>query len=169
MDRLAAALEAEGWTTLALPAGEAVAKPLTGRHSHRSTADAPTSPSDPGSADESTDPGGTDQFGFTYVVSKSGAERFDELFVPEGFPKTAVYQATTATHLYLLTVAKDLETSVAILIAGVFDRASLTGCERVANERGVMYTHVQKIDGTHLGSFAHDDPSPFFPATNTSR
>ena len=26
-----------------------------------------------------------------------------------------------------------------------------------------MYTHVQTLDGTHLGSFRHDDVEKFFP------
>jgi len=137
MDAMAAELAAEGWETLTIPAGDA--GPVT------------------------ADQGYTDRHGYAYVVPGDAAERFAELFVPDGFPRTEVYRATTGEKLYLLTVFLDPSTQAAILLAGVLDRSDLGECRRVAEETGVMYSHVRKVDGTHLGSFEHEDPEPFFP------
>ncbi|MFC7081917.1 DUF7529 family protein [Halorussus caseinilyticus] len=37
------------------------------------------------------------------------------------------------------------------------------GLVKTALEEDEMYTHVQKLDKTHLGSFRHDDVEKFFP------
>ena len=135
MEAMAADLEAEGWETLPMAAGD-------------TTAVGP-------------DDGYTDQHGYSYVVPGDDADRFEELFEPDGFPRTEVYQATTDTHLLLLTVFLDPATEVAILVAGALERENLVACRRHAQE--TMYSHLLRLDGTHLGSFEHDDPEPFFP------
>jgi len=137
MEAMAEELSAEGWETLTIPAGDAA--PVTGDGSH------------------------TDRHGYAYVVPGDAADRFAELFVPDGFPRTELYQATAGEKLLLLTVFFDPPTEAAILLAGVLDRSDLGECRRIAEEAGVMYSHVLKVDGTHLGSFEHDDPGPFFP------
>jgi hypothetical protein len=137
MDAMAADLDAKGWETLSIPAGDAAAV-------------------DP-------DEGHTDRHGYSYVVPGDDADTFAELFEDNGFPKTEVYRATTASHLFLLTVFLDPSRDVAILLAGVLERGSLDACREAAQETGSMYSHVFRVDGTHLGSFEHDDPGPFFP------
>ena len=37
------------------------------------------------------------------------------------------------------------------------------GILKAAAEAGTMFTHVQTLDETHLGSFEHDDHERFFP------
>lgn len=135
MEAMAADLEAEGWETLSMAAGDAAAV--------------------------GPDDGHTDQHGYSYVVPGDDADRFEELFEPDGFPRTEVYRATTETHLFVLTVFLDPATEVAILVAGVLERETLVVCRRHAQE--TMYSHLLRLDGTHLGSFEHDDPEPFFP------
>lgn len=137
MDAMAADLDDEGWETLSVPAGDAGA---LGRENGR-----------------------TDRHGYAYVVPGDAADRFEALFEPEGFSRTDVHRATTATHLFLLTVFLDPPTETAILIAGVLDRDSLGECRAAARETGAMYSHVLGLDGSRLGSFEHDDPDPFFP------
>lgn len=137
MESMAAELDEEGWETLAIPAGDAA-------------------PVEPGGSH-------TDRHGYAYVIPGDDADRFAELFAPEGFPRTELYRATTGSHLFLLTVFLDPATETAILLAGVFERGTLGECRRTARETGVMYSHVFRVDGTHLGSFEHEDPAPFFP------
>lgn len=137
MDAMAADLDAEGWETLSIPAGDAAAV--------------------------EPDEGHTDRHGYAYVVPGDDADRFEELFEPEGFPKTEIYRATTPDHLFLLTVFLDPAAEVAILLAGVLERGSLDACRESARETGAMYSHLFRVDGTHLGSFEHDDTGPFFP------
>jgi hypothetical protein len=137
MDAMAEKLAAEDWETLTVPAGDAAAV--------------------------TADTGQTDRHGYAYVVPGDAAERFEALFVPDGFPRTEVYRATRGGHLFLLTVFLNPPTGAAVLLAGVLELDTLGGCRRAAEETGVMYSHVLRLDGTHLGSFEHDDPAPFFP------
>ncbi len=137
MEEMAAELAEEGWETLAIAAGDAAAV--------------------------EPDEGYTDHHGYSYVIPGNDADTFEELFVPDGFPRTEVYRATTDSHLLLLTVFLDPPTETAILLAGVLERNTLDDCRQIAEETGAMYSHVLRINGTHLGSFEHDDPSPFFP------
>jgi len=136
---MAETLAAEGWETLTIPAGDAAAV--------------------------TANTGQTDRHGYAYVVPGDAAERFEALFVPDGFPRTEVYRATTGGHLFLLTVFLNPPTEAAILLAGVLERGDLGECRRVAEETGIMYSHVLRLNGTHLGSFEHDDPAPFFPGS----
>jgi len=140
MDAMADRLESEGWETLTIPAGDTA--PVTAADSH------------------------TDRHGYVYVVPGDRAERFEDVFVPDGFPRTELYRATTPTHLFLLTVFLDPPTEAAVLLAGVLEREGLPACRQEAEEAGVMYSHLFTVDATHLGSFEHDDPEPFFPETN---
>lgn len=137
MDELASDLDADGWTTLTIAAGDAAAvTPETGR---------------------------ADRHGYSYVVGADDATAFEEAFVPDGFPRTEVYRAETGTHLFVLTVLQDPPSEQAILLAGAFDTQRVRECERVASETGRMYTTVLAADGTLLGAFEHDDPAAFFP------
>lgn len=137
MDAMAASLDEEGWRTLPIAAGDAAAV--------------------------TSETGRTDRHGYAYVVPGDDADTFTDVFVPDGFPRTEVYRAGSGTHLYLLTVLQDPPTETAILLAGAIPRGQLPRCERAAAAAGRMYTHVLRVDGTRLGSFAHDDPEPFFP------
>lgn len=142
MDAMAEELESEGWETLSIPAGDSA--PVLAEESH------------------------TDRHGYAYVIPGDAAETFAELFAQGGFPRTELYQATSEAHLFLLTVFMDPSTDAAILLAGVLDRGELTDCRQAALETGVMYSHIFKVDGTHLGSFEHDESEPFFPTRNTN-
>ncbi len=136
MEALAAALETEGWEPLTIPAGDASA--VTPAH------------------------GATDRHGYAYVIPGSAAQTFENWFEPERFPRTEIHRAVHAGQLFLLTVLFDPPTERTILLAGVLDRSSLGECRRLAHETGSMYSHVFRVDGTHLGSFEHDDPELFF-------
>ncbi len=57
---------------------------------------------------------------------------------------------------------------MAILLAGTVDTTAADPLVEAAAERGELRTHVQLLDGTHLGSFEHDDPSLFFPSLDAA-
>ncbi len=137
MDAMAEELAAEGWETLAIPAGD--------------------------TAPESPEAGETDHFGLAHVVPGEEGERFAELFEPGAFPSYEVHRAEAGSRLFLVTTLLDPDRRVAVLIAGNFEMRHAAGCVRAAMERDEMYTHVRTLDGTHLGSFRHDDYEKFFP------
>ncbi len=137
MERIATA--AEDWETLTIPAGDAGAV-------------------GPGSRL-------ADRHGFAYVIPGEEADRFAKLFDRGQFPETELYRRVTPPALYLLTVFKDPAAGTAIFLAGVLDRTEdgFAGCREAAEAAGQMYSHLFRVDGTHLGSFTHADPAPFFP------
>ena len=137
MDAMADRLEESGWRALSIAAGDAAAV--------------------------TTETSRTDRHGYSYVIPGDAADEFADLFVPDGFARTEVYRAGTGSHLYLLTVFKDPPTETAILIAGALDRGRVADCRRAAEAAGTMYSDVFSVDGTRLGTFEHDDPTPFFP------
>lgn len=137
MRALAEDLESEGWEALAIPAGH-------------------TAPENPRSSDR-------DRFGLTHVVPNDEAETFDRLFEAGAFPEYEVYRNDIEGREFVLTVLSDPRREVAILIAGSYELRNAGGCVSAALDAGKMYTHVQLLDGTHLGSFEHDEPKKFFP------
>lgn len=137
MDAMAAKLADNGWETVSIAAGDAAA--VTAETSRTGT------------------------HGFSYVVPGNAATAFEELFVADGFSRTEVYRANSPNHLYLLTVVKDPPTEAAVLIAGAIERNQLSACKQAATEAGKLYTNLLAVDGTCLGSFEHEDPTPFFP------
>ncbi|AFK17800.1 hypothetical protein E6P09_03380 [Haloferax mediterranei ATCC 33500] len=137
MRALAAELEDDGWSTVTIQAGST----------------APTGQSDD-----------DDRFGLVYVIPGNKAEPFAEAVESNDFPEYEVYRAEQSGKVFIVTEFRDPESKTAILIAGVFELRNSLGCVRAATETETMYTHIQKLDGTHLGSFRHDDYEKFFPS-----
>jgi hypothetical protein len=137
MEAMAEELEAEGWETLTIAAGH--------------------------TAPENPDSGEGDRFGLTHVVPDNKAEPFEELFEPGAFTRYGVYRNDVEGREFVLTVLYDDDREAAILVAGSYELRHAIGCVAAAKEAGEMYTHVQTLDKTHLGSFEHDDYELFFP------
>lgn len=137
LDDATETLASEGWETLSIVAGDAGGVVPEDRF--------------------------TDRHGYAYVVPGEEADRFGELFVPDGFPATEVFRRSAAGRLFVLSIFRDPPTERAVLLAGTLDRSGLEPVRSIARETGTMYTHLFRVDGTHLGSFRHDDPEPFFP------
>jgi hypothetical protein len=60
-------------------------------------------------------------------------------------------------------VLYDQATKQAILLAGNYELIHANPLIATAMKQGEMYTHVQLLDSTHLGSFRHEQWKPFFP------
>jgi hypothetical protein len=137
MDALADEFESEGWQTVRIAAGH-------------------TAPENPSTGD-------SERFGLTHVVPNNKAEEFTDLFEEGAFPQYEVYRNEVEGREFVLTVLTDPEKEAAILIAGSYELRHAPGCVRAAKREEKMYTHVQTLDKTHLGSFEHDDYTKFFP------
>ncbi|HET7323100.1 MAG TPA: hypothetical protein VFJ06_02085 [Halococcus sp.] len=140
MDALAADYEDEGWKTVTIPAGH--------------------------TAPESPDSGVEGRFGLVYVIPGNYADAFEEAFETGEFPQYDVFRNETEREVFLVTILADPETETAIFIAGGFTRYDSRPLIQAVQEEGEMYTHVQTLDETVLGSFRHTDPKKFFPATD---
>jgi 1,2-phenylacetyl-CoA epoxidase PaaB subunit len=137
MEAMAEDLEADGWEVLTIAAGHT----------------APTNP----------DAGATDRFGFVHVVPGNKAEPFEAAVETGKFPKYQVFRNEVDGRVFMLTQLIDPDTETTILIAGNFPVRNAAGLVKTALKEGEIYTHVLKLDKTHLGSFRHDDVEKFFP------
>lgn len=137
MEALAEELEADGWDTVTIGAGQ--------------------------TAPENPDAGETDRFGLVHVVPGNKAEPFSEAVERGTFPEFQVFQQDVDGRVFMVTLLSDPESETAILIAGNFEMRHGVGLVRAAQREDKMYTHVQKLDKTVLGTFEHDDWEPFFP------
>lgn len=113
-------------------------------------------------APKSRDAGDGDHYGLVHVVPGNDAEAVAAAADAVSDPAYEVYRAATETRVFLVTELFDSDAERAILLAGNYRRYSVGGLVRAVRETGRMFTHVQRLDGTHLGSFAHDEPEKFF-------
>ncbi len=112
---------------------------------------------------ETPDAGNTDRYGLVHVIPGNDADAFRDAFGRGEFPRYDVYRGTTESWAFLVTELLDPGTETAIYIAGSFMAIEARELAVEARAREQMYTHVQKLDGTHLGSFEHDGYEKFFP------
>ncbi|GAA0223664.1 hypothetical protein ACFFQF_09060 [Haladaptatus pallidirubidus] len=137
MEAMADELEEEGWNVIDIPA------------SH--------------TAPENPDAGQTDRFGFVYVIPDNYADEFSEAVEAGAFPSYRVFRQEMSSRVFMLTQYLDPDTETAILIAGSYEMMHAPALVKAAMREDEMFSHVQTIDGTVLGSFHHDDYTKFFP------
>jgi hypothetical protein len=137
MEAMAADLEDEGWNVIDIPA------------SH--------------TAPENPDAGETDRFGFVYVIPDNYAEEFSDAVEAGTFPTYRVFRKEVSSRVFMLTQYLDPDTDTAILIVGTYEMMHAPPLVKTAMREDEMYSHVQTIDGTVLGSFRHGDYTKFFP------
>lgn len=143
MQSRAAALRSDGWTVVTVPA-------------------ATTTP-------EPSSVGTTDRFGLVYVAPDDVEESFREAFEHGEFTECEVFRQTVGETLFLLTIVRDADAEIAIILAGGVDTTDMGPLTEDARETNEMYSHVQLLDWTHLGTFHHDDPELLLPERRKSR
>lgn len=113
-------------------------------------------------APEPPEHGDSDRYGLVYVAPDSTEAPFREAFEPGAFDTYEVFRRRDGSDLYLLTRVLDHDRRIAVVLVGAVNLAHAADLRATAAETGEMYSHVQLLDGTHLGTFEHDDPSLFF-------
>lgn len=132
-------LEADGWDTVAIPSGH--------------------------TALVTEAMGETDREGFVFVVPGDRGEEFEDAFERGEFDEYEVFRQEAGRYLYLIVRVADTDREIAVLLAGGADmrKAEINDAIERLREGDEIYTHVQLLDATHLGSFRHEDPSLFIP------
>lgn len=130
-------LRAEGWEVVTVRAGHVAPEP-------------------PGAGD-------TGRFGYVYLAQGEIAEAFQAAITEGAFDSYEVFANRTGDDLFLLTRVLDSDRKLAVLLVGAVDLSQAGELAAAARERDEMYSHVVLLDGTHLGSFRHDDPSVLLP------
>lgn len=108
-----------------------------------------------------------DRYGLAFVVPKGDAEAFAEVFEEGAFPAYEVYRAERDGRVFLVVSYFDPESETCILVAATYLKREASALVRTVAETEEMYTHVEKLDRTHLGSFRHEDHTKFFPEIAT--
>ena len=137
MEAMADELREEGWTVITTAAGHT----------------APTNP----------DASESDRFGFVHVVPDNDAEELEDAVETGGFPKYRVFRNEMEGRIFMVTQLLDPESQTVVLVAGNFQMRHAPGMVKTALEEDEMYTHIQRLDKTHIASFRHDDVEKFFP------
>jgi hypothetical protein len=143
MEARAEAYEAEGWETVSVPAGHTAA--------------------------ESPESGSSDRFGFVHTLPGNYAAAIREAIGGKDFPEYDVFRARTDGRVFLVTELLDPDSRTAILLAGSYELRTVEPLVAAADEAGVCHTHLRTLDGTHLGSFEHDEYEKFVPRIDRFR
>jgi hypothetical protein len=114
-------------------------------------------------APEPPDHGDSDRFGFVYLAQGEVADEFEAAVADATFDGYEVFNRRVGNDLFTLTRLTDADRRVAVLLVGTVNLTHAGDLASAARERGEMYSHVQLLDGTVLGSFHHDDPEPLLP------
>ena len=137
----ARALEAErrdgGWETVLIPSGQTATEPPR--------------------------VGNTDRYGLVHVIPDNFVEEFEDFFERGTFTEFDVYRAEASGRVFLVTELLDPDEKLAILVIANYKLRDAAELIETVVEAGDMYTHVQTLDGTHRGSFEHEDYEKFFP------
>lgn len=115
------------------------------------------------SAPEPPEDGPSGRFGIVHVLPETESEEIRDAVAEGEFPRYDVFRAEREGRVFLVTQFLDPETSTAVFVAGNFERHRAIGLVRAAREEGKIYTHLQKLDGTVVATFEHDDLTKFFP------
>jgi hypothetical protein len=138
-DRTADELAEDGWRTLTIPTGAVTPKPPAA--------------------------GETDRFGFVHVVPGNYADEFSEEFDDAEFTGYDVYRKEIEREVYFVTVLFAPAERKAVLLAGAYRTDTESALEEAGEAEGMIYTHLQRLDGTHLCSVEHDQFEKFFGST----
>lgn len=111
--------------------------------------------------------GDSEEWGLSYVVPGNVADEFTTLYARADFGETGVYQADAGPNRFIVTECLDHDAQIALFVAGGFRLQFAAPLVRTALDRGKMFTHLKKLNGTHLGTIEHDDPEAFFPDPET--
>ncbi|WP_254536668.1 DUF7529 family protein [Halomarina litorea] len=131
-------------------------------------------------APEPPDVGRSGRFGLVYVVPDNYAREVrraiaaaadvdvDDLDTDEpreldAFGRYEVFRNESSGNAFQVTALYDDDSKTALLVAGSYELRHAPPLMKAALERGEMYTHIQTLDETPVGSFYHDDWELFFP------
>ncbi len=137
METMAENLREEGWTAVTAAAGD-------------------TTPQAPST-------GESDRFGLVAVVGDDDADEVEALLEDGGLPEYDVFRRTMNRRVFFAVLLSDPETERALLVAGQYRLADASGLADAAREAGETYTHLQRLDGSDVTTFRHEEPEKFFP------
>lgn len=101
-----------------------------------------------------------ERFGFVHVVPDNHADEVAEVLSTLDVTRYEAYRSTVGENAFLVVELLDESASRALLFASYYDPTEATAMVATARERGVLFTHLKRIDGTHLGTIRHEAIEP---------
>lgn len=98
-----------------------------------------------------------------YSVEELAAQEEGEPLELDAFDRFEVYQHETGGQVYMVVAYFDDETETALLLAGAYQQMYAGGVRRAVVENETVFVHVQRLSGTPVASFRHEEWEPFFP------
>jgi len=100
-----------------------------------------------------------DDYGFFHVVPGNYADDF-EAFWDEDFSEYLVYGTSVGRMRYLVTEFLDPEQERAVVMAWNYDSAFSNAMFSCADEKGVLYSYMRRMNGERLGRFEYEEYEP---------
>ncbi|WP_254862395.1 DUF7529 family protein [Halovivax gelatinilyticus] len=100
------------------------------------------------------------KFGLCHIVPNKKAEAFEDFYDEETFTEYLAYGTSVGVFMYVVTELIDPTNDRSVLIASRYDMSYAKAMIQDAEREGVLYTHVQTLDGTVIGSFEHEEYAP---------
>lgn len=107
--------------------------------------------------------GASERFGLVHTVSGDDEAAVRAVLQDATVKEYTVHSRSVSSTAFVVTQLTAPAAGRALLIAGVVETDEAAELREAAHDREEMYTHVQLLDWTHLGSVRHDDPAAFFP------
>lgn len=107
--------------------------------------------------------GDTKRFGLVFVVGKSDGEELQDRISASEFSEYEAYNQRQDGTLFVVTQLFDESRQHAVLLVGAVDLTHAEGLLSTVSEHNKIYSHVQLLDGTVVGSFEHTNPEAIVP------
>lgn len=98
-----------------------------------------------------------ERFGLVHIVPDNYADDFVEAYERGSFPEYLAYRNEVEHSAFLVTEFIDPDSETILVLASRYDRRRAESMVNSAIEEGELYTHVHTLDGTHLGTFRHEE------------
>ncbi len=105
-------------------------------------------------------------WGLTHIVPRNAAETIELIEPPFTVDETLVYQRVVEGTVFIVTECiciEEMSPPRSLFIAGAYSITHATSLVRVATNCNRMVSHLRYLDGTHIATLSHDDPTAFFP------
>lgn len=133
---LETSLEADGWDVIATQAGH-------------------TSPMPP-------DSGASDRAGFVMVLPGETADQIVAAIETGQFEEYDVFHRGVGDRMYVVVQYRSPTSTQAVLLAGSYRFQYLEPVREAAAADGGLEIRLKRLDGTHVGSFYHEEYEQFF-------
>lgn len=102
------------------------------------------------------------RLGLVFVIPGNMVAPVEELVATHEPPQFDVYRRTMQGRIFLV-VEYFAADEAALFVAGHYERRHADGMVSAAREEGTLNTYLQKLDGTPVASFEHEDFTKFVP------